>query len=190
MIEESRGVLYTYSGIVSYPNGQYQLRDIAIGLSREGRYVGQGSRWYPVVLHTFVVCDLLPKALRGHALLHDSPEFVFGDSPKPCKTKESEARENALLLDIYKCFGFKPPTAAEHKLIKVADRQAQRGEVFTVGTVALQQVRERYPRAEELTLKYVAEYPYAECLDAGGRAPMEFMRRFREYSKYMKKVKA
>ena len=188
MIDNSRGVLYTYSGATAYPNGTHQLRDIAISLSREGRYVGAGTRWYPVILHTFVVCDLLPKQLRGHGLLHDSPEYITGDTPKPVKTDAIEAQEDALLLDIYRSLGYRPPTLAEHKRIKVADKQAQRGEVYTVGTVALQQVRERYQRAEELTLKYVAEYPYAECLDAGGRAPMEFMRRFREYSKYLERA--
>jgi hypothetical protein len=188
MRAESRGVLYTYSGVVAYPNGTHQLRDIAIGLSREGRYVGQGTRWYPVILHTFVVCDLLPKRLKGHGLLHDSPEYATGDTPKPLKTDESEAMEDQLLLDIYRSLGFKPPTADQHREIKVADREAQRGEVWTVGTQALQPQRERHPQAEDLTLKYVAEYPYVECLEASGRAPMEFMRRFREYSEYMERA--
>jgi hypothetical protein len=187
-MKNPRGVLYTYSGVVAYPNGQHNLRDIAIGLSREGRYVGQGMRWYPVMLHTFVVCDLLPKRLKAHGLLHDSPEYVTGDAPKPTKTDASEAFEQQLLLDIYHSLGFTPPTATQHRLIKVADKLAQRGEVWTVGTQALQPERERYPKAEELTLHYVEKYGYAECLDAGGLAQMEFMRRFREYSKYLTKL--
>ena len=85
-----RGFLYTYSGKLAYPGGAPSLLDIAVSLSREGRYAGAGQRWWPVALHTFVACDLLPKHLQLDGLLHDSPETITGDTPKPSKTDEIE----------------------------------------------------------------------------------------------------
>lgn len=181
----TRGKLYTYTGSVSFPDGSPTLMDIAVSLSREGRYAGAGMRWWPVGLHTFVVCDMLPKPLRLHGLLHDAPECITGDVPKPVKTAEIEEIEDALLLGIYKGFGLAPPTPAEHTLVKQADHNAFLGEIYTVGTQALQAEFPRCPLAEKLVMKYLAEYGYNDCLEAGGRAPIEFMRRYRIYRDWL-----
>lgn len=177
-----RGVLYTYSGTVSFPDGAPTLLDVAVSLSRICRYAGAGMRWWPVVLHTFVVCDLLPPELRLHGLLHDSPECITNDVPKPVKTDAIEELEEKLTASIYKAWGLKLPTAAQHELIKKADKDALRGEVYTVGTQALQQIYDRCPKAEKLVVKYLAQYPPMECITPDGRAPIEFMRRYRLYS--------
>ena len=179
-----RGTLYTYSGKIAFPTVAPSLMDIAISLSREGRYAGAGMRWWPVVLHTVVVCDLLRGPLKIHGLLHDSPECITGDIPKPIKTDAIEETEHELLVGIYANFQLALPTAEEYAEVKCADRLAMRGEVYTVGTQALQSIYDRAPEAEELIFKYLYAYDYRDCLDAGGRAPIEYMRRFRQYQDF------
>ncbi len=182
MPTRDRGTLYTYSGRISVPDGAPNLFDIAVSLSREGRYAGAGMRWWPVALHTFVVCDLLPCALKIHGLGHDSPECITGDVPKPVKTDEIEQFEERLLAQIYEhTWGIPLPTENESLLIKEADVKALCGEVYTVGTRRLQDEYPRCPEAEELVLKYLAEFPPMECINPDGRCAIEFMRRFRVY---------
>lgn len=140
------------------------------------------------MLHTFIVCDLLPNALKLDGLLHDGPECITGDAPKPTKTNAFELFEEELLVSIYASFNLKFPTAAARALVHKADRDVMCGEVYTVGTHALQSEYPRCPKAEKLVMKYLAEYPPMECISPDGRAPMEFMRRFRIYSD-MRKAK-
>lgn len=175
------GTLYTYSGKISFPNVAPSLLDIAVSLSREGRYAGAGMRFWPVALHTLVVCDLLPDSLKLHGLMHDTPEVITGDVPKPSKTVDIEEFEEVLLRAIYTSFNIVFPTPAERLCVKTADTMAFRGEVYTVGTQALQEENERCPEAEDLIYKYVDKYTYEDYLEASGRVPIEFMRRFRLY---------
>ncbi len=177
-----RGTLYTYSGKISFPGGAPCLFDMAVQLSRECRYAGAGMRWWPVALHTFVVCDLLPEPLKIHGLAHDTAETITGDVPKPVKTRAIENFENTLLHSIYrKTFHIPLPTKAEHAIVKAADTNVLCGEVYTVGTRRLQDIYPRCPQAEELIMKYLAEYPPLECINPDGRAPIEFLRRARLY---------
>lgn len=182
LLTRKRGILYTYSGKILFPNGAPNLLDIAVSLSRECRYAGAGMRWWPVTLHTFVVCDMLPSDLKLHGLLHDSPECITGDLPKPVKTPEIEKLEHELLRGIYKAFKLRWPTKRQHAVIKHADNAALCGEVYTVGTQALQAEYPRAPKAEKLVMKYLEQYPPMECLQPDGRAVIEYMRRFRVYS--------
>lgn len=176
-----RGTLYTYSGKVAFPEGVPSVLDTAISLSREGRFAGAGQRFFPVALHTFVVCDLLPRHLKFDGLMHDSPEVVTGDTPKPAKTDDIETFEEELLRANYASSGVYFPVEEERKAVKDADRKAMRGEVYTVGNLWLQEFYEPCTEAEELIFKYVKEYTYEDMLEASGRVPMEFMRRFRHY---------
>lgn len=181
-----RGTLYTYSGKISFPEGGApSLFDTAIALSREGRFAGAGLRFFPVALHTFVVCDLLPVALQLDGLLHDSPEAVTGDTPKPAKSNEIEEFEEELLQAVYVSHGITFPSPEVRKQVKAADRMAMRGEVYTVGNIWLQPFHEPCPEAEELIFKYVKEYTYEDMLEASGRVPIEFMRRFRLYKQWL-----
>jgi hypothetical protein len=178
----SRGTLYTYSGKISFPEGGApSLYDIAVSLSREGRFAGAGQRFFPVALHSFCVADLLPLALQFDGLIHDNPETVTGDVPKPAKTKEIEEFEKELSAAAYKSWGIIPPTELQHKIIKDADRMVFCGEVYTVGNIWLQEFNLPCPEAEKLIFKYVKEYTYEDMLETSGRVPMEFMRRFRQY---------
>lgn len=179
-----RQSLYTYSGKIAFPDVAPGIHDIAISLAREGRYAGAGMCWWPVVLHTFVVCDLLPKRLKLRGLLHDASECITGDLPKPVKTPDIEEMERKIHAAITKHLGFPFETAAEHHEVKVADRRALRGEVYTVGTQALQVLHHRDEEAENLCLKYLKEYPVLECVHADGLAVSEFLRRYRLYRDY------
>lgn len=175
--------LYMYTGAVSFPKGRPTLMDVAISLSREGRYAGAGMRFWPVGLHIMAVCDLLPDELKIHGWMHDTPESVTGDVPKPTKVRlpAVESLEEELLVMMYEAFSIPFPSLEERKLVKEADRKVLRGEVHTVGTQALQEVYLRCPEAEEAVMKYVQMYDYNDMLDAGGRVPVELMRRFRVY---------
>ena len=180
-----RGVLYTYSGKVAFPGGAPSILDTAISQSREGRFSGAGQRFFPVALHVFCVADLLPDPLKFDGLMHDSPEVITGDTPKPAKTDEIEAFEEELLRAIYASHGVTFPSPEVRKQVKAADRRVYRGEIYTVGTTALQEFDEPCPEAEELIFKYVKEYTYEDMLEASGRVPMEFMRRFRLYKRWL-----
>jgi 5'-deoxynucleotidase YfbR-like HD superfamily hydrolase len=177
----NRGSLYTYSGKIAFPGGAPSVLDTAVALSREGRFAGAGMRFFPVALHTFVVCDLLQPEFQFDGLLHDSPEVVTGDTPKPAKTDEIEAFEEELLRAGYASHGVSFPEPLIRYVVKQADRRTMAGEVYTVGNITLQSYHQPDPEAEELIFKYVKEYTYEDMLEASGRVPMEFMRRFRQY---------
>lgn len=175
------GTLYTYSGKIAFPGGAPSLLDIAVSLSREGRYAGAGLRWWPVALHTFVVCDLLPPEAKFDGWAHDTSECITGDIPKPAKTQSIEDFEEELLQANYAAWGVIFPHPVARSFIKHADKAALRGEVYSVGTQALQEFYPRHEDAEALVHKYVNMYTYADCLEPSGRVPMEFIRRYREY---------
>lgn len=79
-------------------DGYPSLRDIGGGLGRQPRFAGGAvDTWYPVLCHTATVAALCPVRSRPYAWLHDAPEGVLGDMPKPWKTPEIEAREAHLL---------------------------------------------------------------------------------------------
>jgi len=176
--------LFMYTGSVSFPNGKPTVMDVAISLAREGRYCGAGMRFWPVGLHTLAVCDLLPDRLKLHGWMHDASECITGDIPKPVKVRFPEVieqLEEELTRMIYAAWGLPYPSESEQREVKEVDRMVLRGEVYTVGTQALQTIYERCPQAEEIVMKYVQMYDYNDMLDAGGRVPVELMRRFRLY---------
>src|ERR1022692_3448492 len=119
-MSSNRGTLYTYSGKIAFPGGAPSLLDTAISLSREGRFAGAGRRFFSVALHTFVVCDLLGPALQFDGLLHDSPEVITGDTPKPAKTEEIEEFEEELLRANYAYYGVTFPNSFDRAAVKAA----------------------------------------------------------------------
>ncbi len=71
-------------------HGDIDIQDIAVSLSREPRYCGHTARNYSVAQHSVLVAEEL--ARRGRSartqmigLLHDAPEFVMKDIPRPLK---------------------------------------------------------------------------------------------------------
>jgi hypothetical protein len=174
--------LYTYTGRIAYPGGAPSLLDIAVSLSRECRYAGAGQHWWPVALHTFVVCDLLPMEDRVHGLLHDASECITGDIPRTIKTNENKQFEDEVLDAIYAGLGVGLPSPAVVEKVHAADRLALCGEVWTVGAKALQALYPRHERAEELVRFYRGCFPVEECVEPTGRAVREFMWRFYRYT--------
>jgi len=177
--------LYTYSGAIGFPECAPSIEDIAISLSREGRYAGAGLEFWPVALHTFVVCDMLPDELKLDGLLHDSPECITGDVPKPAKTEAISEFEEEILVSIYKSVDVRFPDQWMRDAIKREDRKALRGEVYTVGTSALRQFHERCFEAEDLVLKYHYKYDYYDMLSPRGAVQAEFVRRFHYYKRLL-----
>jgi hypothetical protein len=185
MSNNHRGVLYTYSGKVLFPGGAPSVLDMAVSHAREGRFAGAGQRFFPVALHLFCVADLLPPHLRFDGLLHDSPEVITGDTPKPAKTEEIEAFEEELLRANYAHYGVTFPDEETRRLVKIADRKVYRGEIYTVGNLALQEFDPPCVEAEDRIFHYVKEYTYEDMLETSGRVPMEFMHRFRLYKLHL-----
>lgn len=182
-----RGKMYAHSGAIVYPgDGVPTVEDMAISLMREGRYAGAGVRWYPVGLHTFVVCDLLPDHLKFHGLVHDTPECVTGDLPKPIKTDAIEEFEKKVMKKFYKLvFKVAYPTKVERIEVKAADTRAKHGECHTVGTRILRTIYPVDIDAQYLTQQYAKKYPVDDLVLADGKAVKEFIRRYHEYKRLL-----
>lgn len=186
MSKPKRGKMYAYSGAVVHPKGVPTVRDMAISLMREGRYAGAGRLWYPVGLHTFVVCDLLPDHLKFHGLVHDTPECVTGDLPKPIKTDAIEAFEKMLLKRFYReVFKVPYPNKVDRVEVKAADIRAKYGECHTVGTRILSTIYPQDIEAQALTQVYARKYPVNDLVNPKGKAVKEFVRRYEEYKKLL-----
>lgn len=61
------------------------IEDIARGLSRVNRFVGQTTEPYTVAQHSVLASRLVPPHLAGCALLHDATEAYMGDCSRPLK---------------------------------------------------------------------------------------------------------
>jgi 5'-deoxynucleotidase YfbR-like HD superfamily hydrolase len=120
------------------------IEDIAWGLSRMSRFCGHTITAIPynVAQHSIFVANEVERLCGGissdeletlvlKALLHDAAEVYTGDWPSPVKRlpelypiiKEIEAK---LMAAIYVALDIDPPTDDEEKLIKKADRIAQK----------------------------------------------------------------
>jgi hypothetical protein len=170
---------YSYSGRKVGPKDlSPTLDDISIALGRICRYAGNGVRFYPVLLHSFVVADLVPKNLKVYALLHDSSESLIGDIPRGFKTEENKVVEDEIMRNILKSFGLPKLDEYQQQIIKNADNEALCGEVYTVGAWAIRpHFPDRSPHAEELTLEYCHRFPVKECVEPSGLAVLEYRKR-------------
>lgn len=78
---------------VQFPTpDMFEITDIAHGLAGEFRWCNQTEEYFTVAQHSIEMSRRAPYKLRLAALLHDAPEFILKDLPKPVK----------LLLDEYK----------------------------------------------------------------------------------------
>ncbi len=184
-MEFQRLTFHTLDGFIR-PTEAPTVLTVARALMRESRYCGNGQHWFPVGLHSLVVADLLPTELKFHGLIHDEPECLTGDIPHDMKTKRQRAFEDMLLERFYRSIDVKPPTRAQHKLIKQADRLAVSAEVWSdCGTRCLQEIYP-YTGAAGIVANYQQRYSYADCLDLDGAAVLEFMRRFELYKSFLR----
>lgn len=63
----------------------YQVVDIAHGLSHLCRFNGQVRNFYSVAQHSVLVAEQLPKEMRLAGLMHDASEAYLGDVTTPLK---------------------------------------------------------------------------------------------------------
>lgn len=159
------------------------LQDIGVCLGRLCRYAGNGKVFYPVLLHSFVVADLLPSHLKIYGLLHDSTEAILNDVPSPFKVESQRQMEQEMFVRILNENGVPPMNAGAHLMVERADHQALLGEFFTVGPTTIEQFADgaRDYKAEIATMGYTVQYGYDDLLRPDGAAVLEFHRRFQDY---------
>jgi hypothetical protein len=63
----------------------YDIKDIAAGLSKLCRFGGQCKEFYSVAQHSVLVSRLLPPQYQMIGLLHDASEAYMVDLPRPIK---------------------------------------------------------------------------------------------------------
>ena len=93
------------------------IDDIALGLSKECRYLGQCEGFYSVAQHSVLGARFVHADFQLEMLLHDAAEAYTGDCPTPFKRllpdfMEFEARIDAVIRER---FGLPPQMSAEVK---------------------------------------------------------------------------
>lgn len=161
----------TYTGRHVKPDGATHPSqiDIAVGLSRQPRFAGQGSRWFSVLDHS-LFCDELVKrapfmwaafgdteeeAQRGWRLamlLHDAHEAITADVPTDFKTPALKGYQSSLDSHIFTAFSpwvrFK---AGWEEEVKHIDRRALVAEAQVVGPpVAKERILEAFGATDDM----------------------------------------
>ncbi|MBN2751912.1 MAG: HD family hydrolase [Rhodospirillaceae bacterium] len=120
------------------------IRDIALGLSRNTRWNGQthGGHGWSVAQHALFVVDILqrlypesPSWVLLAALLHDAPEYVTHDLITPLKAVVGDVFltiENRLQEAVHQAFGL--PTRLPH----TTKAQIKRADLIAAATEAVQ----------------------------------------------------
>lgn len=184
-MDRSTQFVHSYSGEKIGPEfGVPTIQDISVQLGRICRYGGACRRFWPVLLHSMVVADLVPNHLKVYALLHDSCEILISDVPRGFKCDELIETENFMMERILDSFCLPPLVPEDKRLVKIADDRALLGEIWTVGAFGIQSYYvpdDREVDVENMVLGYAAEFPPAECISPDGLAVMEFTSRFYEY---------
>lgn len=147
----------TYTGRSVMPgNGEYpSLMDIAVGISRQPRFAGQGRRWFSVLDHSLFCDELVKRAdvvpylatgteearkrWRLAVLLHDAHEAITGDVPTTFKGVELKHEQERLDIEIGIAFYparsgsplFSSPDVKEW--VRRIDRRALAAEARVVG---------------------------------------------------------
>lgn len=156
------------------------MRDAAISLSRIPRFAGNGWEWFPVSKHCLIVADLLPGPLQIYGLIHDGPETVGSDVPKPVKTAVTSRREDAIFDRMCISLGLPTPDDEVWRIIKWADIAALYGEIHAkLGPpgMEVEYAEHRHPRAEKLAHMYHVTWDANQCTDRNGPLQAEYCRR-------------
>lgn len=103
------------------------IEDIAHALSLICRWGGHCKVFLSVAQHSLHVSKMVSPDLALMGLLHDAPEYLFGDMPSPIKHRLPDyvKAEKNLLKMIFRKFGLDPE---HYALIKPADIQAMHNE--------------------------------------------------------------
>jgi hypothetical protein len=138
---------------VTLDNNEHpSLVDIAVGLSRQPRWSGQGRRWFSVLDHTLFGDELVQESdeyqlrqARLAWLLHDAHEALTGDIPTPFKAQEMRALQQGLDVRIAAAYfpGGPAAWASWSTFVKEIDARTMRAEAMWVGP----QAAEHHPSA-------------------------------------------
>lgn len=163
--------------------GHVDVASMGWQLGRLCRWTGAGDQFWSVLLHSFVVADLVREDwLKCHALIHDSPECVGNDVPSPMKSDDTRAYEDAIMARTLPALFLPRLSEEERRIIKVADVRAMHGEAWVIGNDGN---RNSYPdrdfEVEALVRCYLSQFPYRETIERSGRGPAEFVKRFWKY---------
>jgi uncharacterized protein len=118
--------ILTYSGkyfdFTDPMGSDYNILDIAAGLSKICRFNGQCHKFYSVAEHSVHVSRIVPKELALVGLLHDAAEAFMGDMVKPLKSimPEFQRVETEVEKDIFRRFGLPHSIPKEIKDADVA----------------------------------------------------------------------
>jgi hypothetical protein len=167
---------------VTESGGCPSLLDISVQLGRIPRFCGATKTFWPVLLHSFVVADLLPKNLEIHGLLHDSSEIAVGDIPGPHKPECIREFERALRKRIYLSLKLQFPSESDLHEVKHADIRSLAAEARVLGPDKFKTANhfcKSDAAAESLVQSYLVKYEPPDCLWENGAAVVEFRRRVR-----------
>jgi hypothetical protein len=119
------GKVYSYDDPLS---NVITIEDIAIGLSKICRYLGQVPYMYTVAQHSVYVSYAIEPEYALEGLLHDATEAVLGDCPTPLKAKLPDYKRMERLHESYMMsrFGLDYPMRPE---VHVADKAVFAAEI-------------------------------------------------------------
>jgi len=156
------------------------IEDIAWALAKEGRYANQlpGSLVWSVGQHSCMVADHAPDEWKLVALLHDAPEYVTKDIPKPLKMLIGPgyaAVEDRVWLTIAEKFGL--PTKLP-PIVKELDWQALNTEKKFLSPDRRHDWNglNDYPPFEDIKPSNLCPWTIEHCA-------AQFLERFRRFSK-------
>lgn len=162
------------------------VSEIARGLGKICRFAGNCRVFWPVLLHSMVVADLVDDDIELYALLHDAAEVVFSDTPTPFKPAFFVPREHAVLHQLFEDLGVPQPTQEIWDRVKVADRAALAGEATVIGPRALAEWLGDSDESAEILISYYLEYYQPNDYLTEGRAIVDFESRVRAAVRYLK----
>ena len=176
-----RTEFYSYTGQrITRDEGCLTLLDIAVGLGRVCRYGGGSTQFWPVLLHSFIVADLVPPELEAYGLLHDMTDVLFSDIPKPFKTVETLALQHRIHNRQLLNFGLPLLGEDDEERVQVADTRAFIGEKGILAPAAMvKALPGRDQEAEDLTRYYFQSYPIEALVNADGQPVQVFIARAR-----------
>lgn len=167
--------------------GAPTLTDISVQLGRIPRFVGATAVWWPVLLHSFVVRDLVTMWGAGpdaqlEALFHDAHEALTGDVPSPFKPPALSALQRDLDRRMRPALRVPDPSDEVVQLVKRADTTALLAEASWLTVESKRWVRDAGGAdsdAVAIVQEVLHRYPgYADTLEATGEAVQDYIMLF------------